>query len=79
MSEKLQQRLDDFTYHSSSPDVQARMGELRLAYIALVEELDMLVPEHRHKSLAFTALEESAMWAMKALSRTDPAGEVVSP
>ena len=79
MSEKLQARLDAFAYHSPSPGVQAQMTELRRVYRRLVQHLDLYVPECREKSLAFTALEESAMWAMKALSLTDPVGVVVDP
>ena len=55
------------------------MSALRGAYMRLVVHLDADIPESRWKSLAFTALEESAMWAMKALALTDPEGTVVSP
>lgn len=79
MSEKLDQRLLAFTYHKPSPAVQAEMSGLRQRFMSLVTQLDLAVPECREKSLAFTALEESAMWAMKALALTDPEGTVVSP
>ena len=55
------------------------MAGMRKAYLALVEVLDASIPECREKAVAFTALEESAMWAIKALALTDPNGEVISP
>ena len=79
MSEKLPERLKAFTYHAPSVPVQEHMRELRLRFQRLVTVLDDAIPECREKSLAFTALEEAGMWAMKALSHTDPGGQVVSP
>lgn len=79
MSEKLQARLEAFVYHRPSDDVAVVMTHARQAFRRLVNFLDMSIPECREKSLAFTALEESAMWAMKALSVTDTGGEVVDP
>ena len=79
MSDKLQARLDAFTYHAPSPVVQAIMANLRGSFQTLAALLDEGIPECREKSLAFTALEETSMWAMKALSLTDLDGKVVSP
>ena len=79
MSEKLEVRLEAFTYHAPSPDVQATMAQLRTQFMDMVKYLDASIAECREKSLAFTALEEAAMWAMKALSLTDPDGKIVSP
>jgi hypothetical protein len=79
MSEHLERRIAAHTYHRPSPEVQAVMGRVRASYMALVTLLDGAIPECREKSLAFTALEEAAMWSMKALALTDPEGEVVSP
>ena len=79
MSDKLQARLEAFAYHSPSPEVQAIMTALRERMQALATYIDGAIPESREKSLAFTALEESAMWAMKALSLTDPGGVIVDP
>jgi hypothetical protein len=55
------------------------MLTLRERYIALVSWMDDAIPESRQKSLAVTALEESAMWAMKAVSLTTVGGTVVNP
>lgn len=79
MSEKLKERQQAFMYHRPSPEVQAVMTALRERSIALATWMDGAIPESRQKSLAFTALEEAAMWAMKALSVTDVDGIVVDP
>lgn len=79
MSEHLDRRLLAHTHHRPSREGQVLMDALRVAYMGLVQDLDGLVPECREKAVAFTALEESAMWAMKALALTDPDGEVISP
>jgi hypothetical protein len=55
------------------------MTRVRESFQAITGLLDGCIPECREKSLAFTALEESAMWAMKALSLTDHDGVVVDP
>jgi hypothetical protein len=79
MSEHLVRRVLSHTYHRPSAEVQAIMGRIRESYIALVTLLDGAIPECYEKSLAFTALEEAAMWSMKALALNDPEGEVISP
>jgi hypothetical protein len=68
-----------FVYHQPSSEVQAIMTRLRESYQALGQLLDGAIPSCREKSLAWTALEESAMWAMKALSVTDHGGIVIDP
>lgn len=79
MSERLAERQQAFMYHRPSSDVQAVMTGLRERMIALATWVDGALPECRHKSLGFTALEEAAMWFMKGLSVTDVGGEVVDP
>ena len=79
MSEKLQARLDTFAYHAPPPSVVASMVTLLGSFRTLAALLDFGLPESREKSLAFTALEESAMWAMKGLALTDADGQVVPP
>jgi len=79
MSDKLEARIAAFVAHRPSPDVQAIMTAIRERMCALAIYVDGVVPECREKSLAFTAMEECAMWAMKALSLTDPGGVVVDP
>ena len=76
---RMADRTTAFTYHRPSPEVQAIMTRIRESYQALGNVMDGSIPESREKSLAWTALEESAMWAMKALSVTDAGGVVVDP
>jgi hypothetical protein len=79
VSEHLERRLKSHTYHRPSVEVQQAMSDVREEFMTLVCMCDGTIPECREKSLAFTALEEAAMWAMKALALTDPGGEVISP
>lgn len=46
---------------------------VRAAFKELATGLDIL-PESREKSLAYTALEESLMWANAAIARNDITG-----
>ena len=55
-------------YLAPTPEQKAKMGEVRAAYTALMGTLDAL-PKSRYQSLALTALEESAMWANKGITR----------
>ena len=77
MSEKLQARLNALTYHQSSPDVQVIMEQVRCTAQDFMTFLDASISECREKSLAVTSFEETMMWAMKALSLTDPDGKVI--
>ena len=79
MSDQLDARLNAFAYHQPSAEVQALMTEMRVAFQALAGRLDTTIPACREKALAFTALEEAAMWAMKALALTDAGGVVGDP
>lgn len=76
MSDHLDARRHAFAEHRPSAEVQAIMTEMRVAFHSLAGRLDTTIPACREKALAFTALEESAMWAMKALALTDAAGVV---
>ncbi len=58
---------DDYAYHMPDPDQLEKMTELRTAYSGLAMLLDALVAHGRYYSLARTSLEESAMWANKAV------------
>lgn len=46
----------------------AQIDRIREAYKILVETLDRELSENRHKSLCFTELETSCMYAVKAIS-----------
>jgi hypothetical protein len=79
MSERLAERRRAFTSQAPSQWVQDKMRDVREDFQDLAEMLDGCMPECREKSLGFTALEEAAMWFMKALSHTDPDATQASP
>ena len=79
MSDKLDERVLAHSYHKVSPSVQEKITQMRQMFIGTAIFIDEIVPECRAKSLAFTALEEAAMWVIKALALTDPEGKVISP
>ena len=55
-------------YLAPTAEQKAKMAEVRSAYTGLMKTLDAL-PKSRYQSLALTALEESAMWANKGITR----------
>lgn len=83
MSALLQRRLKAFEYHAPSKATAEVMRSLRTDLQSFTGILDNVLPESgdaaRYTALAFTALEECAMWAMKALSHEDPEGKVIGP
>lgn len=50
---------------------------VRRVFIDFAEYLDNRLPEGRAKSLALTELENSAMWAHKAIAQDDPINDKV--
>jgi hypothetical protein len=79
MSERLQERLRNFSYHRPSSEVAAKLDLVRARMHELVVFLDAELPECREKSVTFTHLEDVSMWAIKALVITDPDAVVTSP
>jgi len=57
---------DKFDYHKPTDEQKEDMQANRDAYKALYAQLETL-PDGREKSLALTRLEESAVWANKAI------------
>jgi hypothetical protein len=55
-------------YRALSDDELFRHDRLKDAYAAAERLVDML-PDGRYKALAMTALEESCMWSVKALTQ----------
>lgn len=47
---------------------EQKHADLRHAFMKFATELDEACPSGRYKSLMLTALEESSMWAHKALA-----------
>lgn len=65
-----------FAYHKPSEDGLMRITILRQSYSQLKELIEGYVPASRERSKAFTELEDSAMWAIKAVVVNDPLSEV---
>jgi hypothetical protein len=58
---------DPFKPVTLNPDDQARFDELAREFAALFASIDVRVPPGRYRSLAVTALEQAAMWAVKGI------------
>lgn len=61
-----------FGYHRPSSETAGVHIDLRLRFRRMAEDLDALLPPGRAKSVAFTELENAAMWAHKAIALQDP-------
>lgn len=59
-----------FTYHAPTPEQRQRYESIRRSAEGLALLLNIACPEGREKALAFTALEESVMWANASIART---------
>ena len=57
-----------FVYHKPNEEQQARFNRLTDLIIALAEEIDVLCPESREKSLAMTKLQECRMFSNAAIA-----------
>jgi hypothetical protein len=72
--------LNRWGYHPPADAVNVRRHEqVREAYIAFAEYLDLILPDGRSKSSAFTKLQESSMWANYGIAALSPAVEPVRP
>lgn len=62
-----------FGYHPAAKEETAEAhAALRARYLRLANEVVVRLPEGREASLAITHLEESLMWANKAIAMTGP-------
>ena len=61
-----------FAYHPATPDTATTYSILRDLFERLATAVDELTPDSREKSLAVTHLEDSLMWANKAVAMTVP-------
>lgn len=52
-----------FGFHPATDITRPMHESIRAKYIELAEFLDVILPDSREKSLAFTALQEAAMWS----------------
>lgn len=60
-----------FTYHAPKGDQAERYTEIRAKAKELAELIDTACPNSREKSLAFTNLEQSVMWANASIARNE--------
>lgn len=61
-----------FAYHKPSDDGLRAINAIREGYSELMKLIETHCPSSRHKSVALTELETSAMWAIKAVVFNDP-------
>lgn len=61
-----------YAYHKPSEDGVSKIKTLREAFSSLHNLIKEIAPESREKSVAFTQLETTAMWAIKAVVCNDP-------
>ena len=62
---------NNFKYHAPKNDQQARYESIRNMAKTVANCIEMLCPDSREKSLAFTKLEESVMWANASIARNE--------
>lgn len=65
-----------FAYHKPSDVGLNKINALRAGFSELKRQIEIVCPESRHRSVALTELETSAMWAIKAVVFNDPASVV---
>ena len=61
----------NFTYHAPKAGQPERYTAIRQKAMEFAELLDAECPDSREKSLAFTRLEESIMWANASIARNE--------
>jgi hypothetical protein len=66
-----------YAYHKPSDEGLAKITAVREAYSTLQRVIEENCPPSRHKSVAITELETSAMWAIKAVVFNDPKSEAL--
>jgi hypothetical protein len=60
---------NNFVYHAPKESQPARYQILRDKAKELAEEINLLCPESREKSLAMTNLEQATFWANASIAR----------
>lgn len=61
-----------YAYHKPSDDGLTKITALREAFSNIGKLIEETCPASRHKSVAITNLETTAMWAIKAVVFNDP-------
>ena len=65
-----------YAYHKPSTEGMDKINRLREAFSFVEREIQATCPDSRHKSIAITNNEQTAMWAIKAVVFNDPKSEV---
>ena len=68
-----------YAYHKPSPDGLDAINQLRAHFSEGERLIKAICVDGRYRSLAITANEQTAMWAIKAVVFNDPASEVETP
>ncbi len=61
-----------YAYHKPGEEGLKKVATLFEAFSSLHNLIKEIAPESREKSVAFTQLETTAMWAIKAVVCNDP-------
>lgn len=61
-----------YAYHAPTPDGLARITRLREHFSEGERLIREVCPESRHRSVAITENETTAMWAIKSVVFNDP-------
>ena len=64
-----------YAYHKPSEDGMEKLNRLRAHFSETERLINEICPNSRHKSVAITKNEETAMWAIKAVVFNDPHSE----
>lgn len=64
-----------FGYHRATSTTGPLHQEIRENYMMFARFLNRVLPDGRAKSVAFTELENSSMWANKAIAEMSPVVE----
>ncbi len=67
-TEENEKLLESFVYHPPKEDQEERYVEIRGMAHALAKLIKESTPKSREQSLSITKLEESVMWANKAIA-----------
>lgn len=55
-------------FHPATPEVKEKYELIRSKFIEIANLLNQACPESRHKSLAFTNLQQAQMWAIGSVA-----------
>lgn len=65
-----------YAYHKPSVEGTTKINKLRELFSEVERTIIATCPESRHRSVALTNNETTAMWAIKAVVFNDPNSEV---